>query len=378
MNKCIVHTDHSALKYLFSKKDAKARLLRWVLLLQEFNFDVLDTKGDENLAADHLSRLEKPYENVLDPKEINETFPLETLSTMTFRDLCGSSYPAVCARKKLSTFSKLATMDPRGDIMVLTSPPKRSLIPVSSGPPFTRMPTSLSKTATRANDKENFHNVMKCLRIPSKFMKSLTFGALTLWARSRLHEGTNIFSWPSIICQNGLKQKRSPPMTLESFVMPKYGVTHRLSTLYHPQTSGQVEVSAATPMSKPVLFAAAKMIGAARPTFSKTLSATRVNTANPSVVRVAMVNAANPSAVSAARVKAARPSAVSAAHINVVKPSAVTAVQHNHTKKDKGVINSGCSRHMTGNISYLSNFEVLNEGYVAFIGNPKGGKITSK
>nr|GFC90196.1 reverse transcriptase domain-containing protein [Tanacetum cinerariifolium] len=84
MNKCIVHTDHSALKYLFAKKDAKARLLRWVLLLQEFDFDVLDTKGSENLAADHLSRLEKPYENVLDLKEINETFPLEMLSTVTF------------------------------------------------------------------------------------------------------------------------------------------------------------------------------------------------------------------------------------------------------------------------------------------------------
>nr|GFA34748.1 DNA-directed DNA polymerase [Tanacetum cinerariifolium] len=85
MNKCILHMDHSALKYLFAKKDAKARLLRWVLLLQEFDFDVLDTNGAENLAADHLSRLEKPYENVLDPKEINETFPLETLSTVTFR-----------------------------------------------------------------------------------------------------------------------------------------------------------------------------------------------------------------------------------------------------------------------------------------------------
>nr|GEV69290.1 reverse transcriptase domain-containing protein [Tanacetum cinerariifolium] len=86
MNKSIVHTDHSALKYLFAKKDAKARLLRWVLLLQEFDFKVLDMKGAENLAADHLSRLENPYENVLDPKEINETFPLETLSMVTF---CG-------------------------------------------------------------------------------------------------------------------------------------------------------------------------------------------------------------------------------------------------------------------------------------------------
>nr|GEZ75730.1 reverse transcriptase domain-containing protein [Tanacetum cinerariifolium] len=51
----------------------------------EFDFKVLDTKRAENLAADHLSRLENPYENVLDPKEINENFPLETLSMVTFR-----------------------------------------------------------------------------------------------------------------------------------------------------------------------------------------------------------------------------------------------------------------------------------------------------
>ncbi|GJR98983.1 reverse transcriptase domain-containing protein [Tanacetum coccineum] len=80
------YTDHSALKYLFNKKDAKARLLRWVLLLQEFDFKVIDTKGAENYAADHLSRLENPYENVFDPKEITETFPLETLSVLTSKD----------------------------------------------------------------------------------------------------------------------------------------------------------------------------------------------------------------------------------------------------------------------------------------------------
>ncbi|GJZ71924.1 reverse transcriptase domain-containing protein [Tanacetum coccineum] len=80
-----VYTDHSALKYLFAKKDSKARLLRWVLLLQEFKFKVIDTKGAENLAADHLSRLENPYENVLDPKEVNEKFPLETLNMVTSR-----------------------------------------------------------------------------------------------------------------------------------------------------------------------------------------------------------------------------------------------------------------------------------------------------
>nr|GEV48502.1 ribonuclease H-like domain-containing protein [Tanacetum cinerariifolium] len=49
-----------------------------------------------------------------------------------------------------------------------------------------------------------------------------------------------------------------------------------------------------------------------------------------------------------------------------------------HALKDKGVIDSGCSRHMIGNISYLYDFKVINGGYVAFGGNPKGGKITGK
>nr|GEV29561.1 retrotransposable element Tf2 [Tanacetum cinerariifolium] len=86
INKGIVYTDHSALKYLFAKKDAKARLLRWILLLQEFDFKFIDTKGAENYAADHLSRLENPYENIFYPKDINETFPLESLNKVAHQD----------------------------------------------------------------------------------------------------------------------------------------------------------------------------------------------------------------------------------------------------------------------------------------------------
>nr|GFB75451.1 reverse transcriptase domain-containing protein [Tanacetum cinerariifolium] len=85
MNKSIVYTDHFAIKYLFAKKDSKAGLLRWALLLQEFTFKVIDTKRAEKLAADHLSRLENPHQNVLDPKEINESFPLKTLNLVSTR-----------------------------------------------------------------------------------------------------------------------------------------------------------------------------------------------------------------------------------------------------------------------------------------------------
>ncbi|GJW68245.1 reverse transcriptase domain-containing protein [Tanacetum coccineum] len=151
MNKSIVYTDHSALKYLFAKKDAKARLLRWVLLLQEFDFNVIDTKGAENYAADHLSRLENPYENVLDPKEINKNFPLETLNMVTSRgDLSTPWFTrfahytmrgiSLSKAKKLSTSSQLAIVDPPGDITVPTTPPKRFLTQDFIGPQSTKMP----------------------------------------------------------------------------------------------------------------------------------------------------------------------------------------------------------------------------------------------
>ena len=53
--KIIVYTDHAALKYLLTKKDVKPRLLRWILLLQEFDIDIKDNIGVENTIADHLS-----------------------------------------------------------------------------------------------------------------------------------------------------------------------------------------------------------------------------------------------------------------------------------------------------------------------------------
>nr|GEV34718.1 reverse transcriptase domain-containing protein [Tanacetum cinerariifolium] len=79
LSKSIVYTDHSALKYLLSKQDAKPRFLWWFLLLQEFDIIIRDKKGTENFATDHLSRLENPHNDVLENKDINENFPLETL-----------------------------------------------------------------------------------------------------------------------------------------------------------------------------------------------------------------------------------------------------------------------------------------------------------
>ncbi|GJZ16308.1 reverse transcriptase domain-containing protein [Tanacetum coccineum] len=214
--------------------DSKARLLRWVLLLQEFDFNVIDTKGADNLAADHLSRLENPYESVLDPKEINEKFPLETLNmcvhgkeALDILEAChnrptGGHHGANLTAKK-GKFSQRDEM-PQNSIQVCEIFDVWGIdfmgpFPSSRGNKYILVAVDyLSKwveaKALPTNDA----------RVVCKFLKSLfaRFGAPRAIISDR---GTHF-------CNDQFAK-----------VMLKYGVTHRLSTAYHPQTSGQVEVS---------------------------------------------------------------------------------------------------------------------------------------
>nr|GFB52040.1 reverse transcriptase domain-containing protein [Tanacetum cinerariifolium] len=245
MNKSIIYTDHSTLKYLFANKDAKACLLRWILLLQEFDFKVIDTRGVENYAADHLSRLENPYENVFDPKEINETFPFESLNKVAHKD---PSTP---------WFADLANYHAGNFIIKAGKEAIDILNACHSGP--TGGHYGASYTAKKVFDSEfhsnlrNFRRVGHRLHGTSKGNKYILVAVdyLSKWVEAKalptndarvvvrfLKKNFSRFGTPKAIISD-----RGTHFCNDQFsrVIAKYGVTHRLSTTYHPQTSGQVE-----------------------------------------------------------------------------------------------------------------------------------------
>ncbi|GKD11033.1 reverse transcriptase domain-containing protein [Tanacetum coccineum] len=272
LSKSIVYTDHSALKYLLAKQVAKPRLLRWILLLQEFDVVIRDKKGAENLVADHLSRLENPHQSELKKKEITETFPLETLGMVTFRGdnnapwfvdfanyyagnfvikgmssqqkrkffkdvkhyfwddpflfkICANQVIRRCVHgKEALDILEACHNGPTGGHHGANLTAKKGIdfmgpFPSSRGNKYILVAVDyLSKwveaKALPTNDA----------RVVCKFLKSLfaRFGA----PRAIISDRGTYF------CNDQFAK-----------VMLKYGVTHRLSTAYHPQTSGQVEVS---------------------------------------------------------------------------------------------------------------------------------------
>ncbi|GJV83454.1 reverse transcriptase domain-containing protein [Tanacetum coccineum] len=289
LRRVIVYTDHSAIKYLFAKKDAKARLMRWILLLQEFDIDVRDKKGAENLAADHLSRLENPHQDKFENKEINEAFPLETLGSIALKDdntpwfADFANYHAgkfivkgMSSQQKNKFFKdvKHYFWDDPFLFKNCADQQERSLTQDSIGPPsykdahdfVTRCDICQRQGKITQRDEMPQNSIQVCeifdiwgIDFMGPFPSSrgnkyilVAVDYLSKWVEAKALPTNDA----RVVCKflktlfsrfgapRAIISDRGTHFCNDQFskVMLKYGVTHRLSTAYHPQTSGQVEV----------------------------------------------------------------------------------------------------------------------------------------
>nr|GEV81407.1 reverse transcriptase domain-containing protein [Tanacetum cinerariifolium] len=266
LSKNIVYTDHSALKYLLNKQDTKPRLLRWVLLLQEFDITILDKKGSENLVADHLSRLENPHKNVLENKDINKNFPLETLGSLS-----SDSTPWQKAFDILKACHEGPTRGHHGDNLIV----KKVFDAGFFWPLIYRDAHDMIKTCDTCQRQgkvsqrdEMPQNAIQACEIfdvwgidfmgPFPSSKGNTYilvavDYLSKWVKAKALPTNDarvvVKILKSLFSRFGIPRAiisdRETHFCNDQFtrVMIKYGVTHRLTTAYHPHTSGQVEVS---------------------------------------------------------------------------------------------------------------------------------------
>nr|GFC02132.1 reverse transcriptase domain-containing protein [Tanacetum cinerariifolium] len=251
----------------------------------EFDFKVIDTRGAENYAADNLSPLKNPYENVFDPKEINKTFPLESLnkvahkdpSTPWFADLANYHTGNFIIKGMTSQQKKKFFKDARhyfwddpylfrtfADQIIRRCIAGKEAIDIlnayHSGP--TGGHYGASYTAKKVFDsgfywpsiyKDAFELVKRCDSCQRNKYILVAVDYLSKWVEAKalptndarvvvkfLKSLFSRFGTPKAIISD-----RGTHFSNDQFsrVMTKYGVTHRLSTAYHPQTSGQVEVT---------------------------------------------------------------------------------------------------------------------------------------
>ncbi|GJR22104.1 reverse transcriptase domain-containing protein [Tanacetum coccineum] len=234
LSKSIVYTDHSALKYLMNKQDAKPRLLRWVLLLQEFDITILDKKGSENLAADHLSRLENPHKDVLENKDINEHFPLETLGVIS-----NGSTPWCVSGHEALEILKACHEGPTGGHHSANLTARKVFDAGFFWPTIYRDAHSMIKSCDTCQRQGKISHRDEMPQNAIQVCEIFDIWEMLLWDLFLFSTSKGNKTPRAIINDRGTHFCNDQ----FSKVMSKYGVTHRLATAYHPQTSGQVEVS---------------------------------------------------------------------------------------------------------------------------------------
>ncbi|GJQ92337.1 reverse transcriptase domain-containing protein [Tanacetum coccineum] len=297
LSKTIVYTDHLDLKYLLAKQDAKPRLLWWILLLQEFNVIIRDKKGVENLVADHLSRLENPHQGNLKRKEITKTFPLETLGMISFHGDSSTPWFADIANYHAGNFIIFADQvirrcvhgqeavdiltachnGPTGGHHGANYTAKKVFDSGFYWPTIYRDAHDMVKSCNsyqrqgKISQKDEMpQNAIQVCEIfdvwgidfmgpfPSSRGNKYILVAvdyLSKWVEAKAlptNDARVIVKFlKSLFARFGTPRAIISDHTYPFFgnepnhqrVSAKYGVTHRLSTAYHPQTSGKVKVS---------------------------------------------------------------------------------------------------------------------------------------
>nr|CAN73712.1 hypothetical protein VITISV_028126 [Vitis vinifera] len=264
----VVFTDHSALKYLLTKQDAKERLIRWILLLQEFNLQIWDKKGVENVVADHLSRLVIAHD--LHGLPINDDFPKESLMSIEVAPwyshianylVTGEVPSEWSAQDKRHFFAKIHAyyweesflFKYCADQIIRKCVPEQEQSGILShyhdsacGGHF-----ASQKTAMKVIQSDfmgpflmsfGHSYILVGVDYVSKWVEAIP-------CRSNDHKVVlkflkeNIFARfgvpKAIISDGGTHFCNKPFETL----LAKYGVKHKVATPYHPQTSGQVELA---------------------------------------------------------------------------------------------------------------------------------------
>nr|GEU81201.1 reverse transcriptase domain-containing protein [Tanacetum cinerariifolium] len=187
------------------------------LLVMVYAFEKFRAK---NLATGHLSRLENPHQDDLENKEINDTFPLETLRMISS-----------CSDSSTSWFANIANYHARNFIVKGMSSQQKKKLSVDILMACHNGPTG-GHHGANYTAKKVFNSGFYWLTI---------YRDANDMACSRLYDGTSAFSWRLTTCLNGLKRKRSPLMMHELSCLSME--LHTVFLSYHPQTSGKVKLS---------------------------------------------------------------------------------------------------------------------------------------